>query len=57
MRIRAGGGRKRRPGHYCLTHLAHITIMLTVEKTTGLNDWKIFWQGKYPEVEGTERGV
>lgn len=41
MRMRAGGGQKRRPGHYCLTHLAHIRIMLTVEKTTGRNDWKI----------------
>ena len=41
MRMRAGGGQKRRPGNYCLTHLAHIRIMLTVEKTTGRNDWKI----------------
>ena len=41
MRMRAGGRQKRRPGHYCLTHLVHIRIMLTVEKTTGRNDWKI----------------
>ena len=41
MRMRAGGGQKRRPGHYCLTHLDHIRIMLTVEKTLGRNAWKI----------------
>ena len=40
MRMRAGGGQKRRPGHYCLNHLAHIRIMLTVAKKIGHNAWK-----------------